>query len=72
MTFSGAVFDQKRRPGYYADLAARAVRERSVANEKIERDLYRSPPEYPAFQTHSKMGITALRRVLFPNWGSST
>ena len=64
MTFSGAVFDQERRPGYYGDLAARAVRERSVANEEIERDLHRSLPEHPAFQAQSKMGITALRRVL--------
>ena len=64
MTFSGAVFDMERNPGYYAKLARAAVRTKSIANDEIERDLHRSLPEHPAFQASNKTGIAALRRVL--------
>ena len=64
MTFSGAVFDMERNPGYYAKLARAAVRTKSIANDEIERDLHRSLPEHPAFQASNKTGISALRRVL--------
>ena len=64
MTFSGAVFDMERNPGYYEKLARVSVHRKSLANEEIERDLHRSLPEHPAFQASNKTGITALRRVL--------
>jgi len=64
LTFSGAVFDMERNPGYYQKLAKKSVKKKSLANEEIERDLHRSLPEHPAFQASNKTGITALRRVL--------
>ena len=64
MTFSGAIFDKERHPGYYERLARASVRKKCLANEEIERDLHRSLPEHPAFQASNKTGIAALRRVL--------
>jgi len=64
MTFSGAVFDQQRNPGYYTTLADSSLQVKSLANDEIERDLHRSLPEHPAFQADNKVGIEALRRVL--------
>lgn len=49
-------------PGYYADVVEQSLGACNLATEEIERDLRRSLPEHPAFQ--SDTGISALRRVL--------
>lgn len=49
-------------PNLYRSLVDQALRQTSTANEEIERDLHRSLPEHPAFQSES--GISVLRRVL--------
>jgi TBC1 domain family member 8/9 len=49
-------------PGLYRSLVNQAFQKSSTANDEIERDLHRSLPEHPAFQ--SETGICALRRVL--------
>eukprot|EP00039_Didymoeca_costata_P001486 m.52855 g.52855 ORF g.52855 m.52855 type:complete len:1091 (-) comp10824_c0_seq1:50-3322(-) len=62
MVSSGAMNDMAENVGYYqAMLRKYKGRESSVLDE-IERDLHRSLPEHPAFQ--SDVGINALRRVL--------
>ncbi|XP_019517029.1 PREDICTED: TBC1 domain family member 8B isoform X4 [Hipposideros armiger] len=62
MLFSGAVNDMAANPGYYADVVEQSLGACNLATEEIERDLRRSLPEHPAFQ--SDTGISALRRVL--------
>ncbi|KAJ3153650.1 hypothetical protein HDU86_005148 [Geranomyces michiganensis] len=47
---------------YYATLVADHLNETSAFAEEIEKDVRRSLPEHPAYQT--PMGIDALRRVL--------
>lgn len=49
-------------PGYYEQAVVAGLAQGGPANEEIERDLHRSLPEHPAFQ--SETGISALRRVL--------
>lgn len=62
MTFSGAINDMAMNPGYYASMVQQSAGKSNIATEEIERDLHRSLPEHPAFQTD--LGIGALRRVL--------
>jgi len=60
--FAGAYNDMVTNPGVYRNLVEQSIGKHSVATEEIERDLHRSLPEHPAFQ--SSDGISALRRVL--------
>ncbi|MEQ2300339.1 TBC1 domain member 8B, partial [Ameca splendens] len=62
MLFSGAVNDMAAHPGYYTELVEQSLGNSTLATDEIERDLHRSLPEHPAFQ--SDTGISALRRVL--------
>uniref|UniRef100_A0AAY4AZ50 TBC1 domain family member 8B n=1 Tax=Denticeps clupeoides TaxID=299321 RepID=A0AAY4AZ50_9TELE len=62
MLFSGAVNDMATHPGYYTELVEASLGASSLATDEIERDLHRSLPDHPAFQ--SDTGISALRRVL--------
>ncbi|KAI5630288.1 TBC1 domain family member 8B isoform X3, partial [Silurus asotus] len=63
MLFSGSVNEMASHPGYYASLVDESVCvSSSIACDEIERDLHRSLPEHPAFQ--SDRGISSLRRVL--------
>ncbi|BFZ04267.1 hypothetical protein BsWGS_07306 [Bradybaena similaris] len=62
LLFSGAINEMATHPGYYADIVRQSQGRPSAVTEDIEKDLYRSLPEHPAFQ--SDQGIGALRRVL--------
>ncbi|XP_001600394.2 TBC1 domain family member 9 isoform X2 [Nasonia vitripennis] len=62
LTFSGALNEMAVNPGLYKSLVDQSLGKTCQANEEIERDLHRSLPEHPAFQ--SDIGISALRRVL--------
>lgn len=63
MIFSGAIHEKEMNPGLYEDLVEKAacIKQSSVHDE-IDRDLHRSLPEHPAFQ--SEEGLGALKRVL--------
>jgi hypothetical protein len=61
--FSGATLRSCVVPKtYYQDILKRFHDQESQATEDIEKDLQRSFPEHPFFQT--EQGITALRNVL--------
>eukprot|EP01102_Stenamoeba_stenopodia_P017114 TRINITY_DN6093_c0_g1_i1.p1 TRINITY_DN6093_c0_g1~~TRINITY_DN6093_c0_g1_i1.p1 ORF type:complete len:1052 (-),score=286.58 TRINITY_DN6093_c0_g1_i1:38-3193(-) len=61
--FSGATFISYASPSsYYSSLLLRFQSKDSLAKEEIERDLIRSFPEHPYFQ--SQDGINKLRNVL--------
>ena len=62
LIFSGAIHYLNSNPGYYEQLVLKSDDMVLDSFEDIERDLHRSLPEHPAFQTD--IGITALRRVL--------
>ncbi|XP_074863593.1 TBC1 domain family member 8B isoform X2 [Carettochelys insculpta] len=62
LLFSGAVNDMATNLGYYTELVEKSKGTCTLATDEIERDLRRSLPEHPAFQ--SDTGISALRRVL--------
>ncbi|XP_014472834.1 PREDICTED: TBC1 domain family member 9 isoform X4 [Dinoponera quadriceps] len=62
LTFSGALNEKAMNPDLYKSLVEQSLGKSCQANEEIERDLHRSLPEHPAFQ--SDTGINALRRVL--------
>ncbi|XP_053329061.1 TBC1 domain family member 8B [Spea bombifrons] len=62
LLFSGAVNDMAANPGYYTEVVEKSLGTCTLATDEIERDLRRSLPEHPAFQ--SDTGISALRRVL--------
>ncbi|EPQ03053.1 TBC1 domain family member 8, partial [Myotis brandtii] len=62
LLFSDAITDLASNPGYYGRLVEESLGNCCLATEEIERDLHRSLPEHPAFQTET--GIAALRRVL--------
>eukprot|EP01135_Chromosphaera_perkinsii_P002416 Nk52_evm22s223 gene=Nk52_evmTU22s223 len=60
--YSGSINEKLEARGYYLNLLVKYNGVDSLATEEIERDLHRSLPEHPAYQ--SEEGINALRRVL--------
>ncbi|KAF7989163.1 hypothetical protein HCN44_007473 [Aphidius gifuensis] len=62
LTYSGAINDMSMNSGYYKKLVDKSLGKNCQTNDEIERDLHRSLPEHPAFQ--SDIGINALRRIL--------
>ncbi|KAL4714146.1 hypothetical protein ACJJTC_008500 [Scirpophaga incertulas] len=60
--FSGSILQKAQNKGLYEKLVNEARSSKNPVNDEIERDLHRSLPEHPAFQ--SDVGISALRRVL--------
>ncbi|KAJ5794627.1 hypothetical protein N7457_001226 [Penicillium paradoxum] len=59
---SGSLFLRLRSPKLYQETLAKFEGQESLAIDEIEKDLNRSLPEYPGFQ--SEEGIGRLRRVL--------
>ncbi|EJP67054.1 TBC domain-containing protein [Beauveria bassiana ARSEF 2860] len=59
---SGSLYLRLESPTLYADTLAKFKDQESLAIDEIEKDLNRSLPEYPGFQ--SEDGIGRLRRVL--------
>lgn len=61
-TLSGSIFLRFCNPGVYEKILKENAGRTSTSTEEIEKDLNRSLPEYPAYQ--SEKGIATLRRVL--------
>ncbi|GAB0132493.1 hypothetical protein EsDP_00000927 [Epichloe bromicola] len=59
---SGSLYLRLDNPNLFADTLAKFEGQESLAIDEIEKDLNRSLPEYPGFQ--SEEGIGRLRRVL--------
>ncbi|KAI0475943.1 GTPase activating protein [Xylariaceae sp. FL0804] len=59
---SGSLYLRLESPNLYAETLAKFSGKESLAIDEIEKDLNRSLPEYPGFQ--SEDGINRLRRVL--------
>ncbi len=59
---SGSLYTRLRSPNLYTETLSKHSGKDSLAIEEIEKDLNRSLPEYPGFQ--SEEGIGRLRRVL--------
>ncbi len=59
---SGSLYLRLENPTLYADTLSKFAGQESLAIDEIEKDLNRSLPEYPGFQ--SEDGIGRLRRVL--------
>ncbi|KOS22550.1 putative GTPase-activating protein [Escovopsis weberi] len=59
---SGSFYLRLENPTLYSDTLAKFQGQESLAIDEIEKDLNRSLPEYPGFQ--SEEGIGRLRRVL--------
>ena len=59
---SGSLFLRLQKPKLYVDTLEKFQGKESMAIDEIEKDLNRSLPEYPGFQ--SDEGIGRLRRVL--------
>ncbi|KAK3394013.1 hypothetical protein B0H63DRAFT_385593 [Podospora didyma] len=59
---SGSIYLRLEHPTLYAETLAKFEGQESLAIDEIEKDLNRSLPEYPGFQ--SEDGIGRLRRVL--------
>ncbi|KAK9475351.1 rab-GTPase-TBC domain-containing protein [Dipodascopsis tothii] len=59
---SGSIYQRMANPNLYTSLQKEYAGRKSMAIEDIEKDLNRSLPEYPAYQ--SDEGIDRLRRVL--------
>ncbi|KAH9889242.1 GTPase activating protein [Xylariomycetidae sp. FL2044] len=59
---SGSMYLRLENPNLYTDTLAKFSGKESLAIDEIEKDLNRSLPEYPGFQ--SEDGINRLRRVL--------
>lgn len=59
---SGSLYQKLQNPDMYTETLSKYSGQESLAIDEIEKDLNRSLPEYPGFQ--SEEGIGRLRRVL--------
>ncbi|GBP24486.1 TBC1 domain family member 9 [Eumeta japonica] len=55
--FSGSILQKAQNKGLYARLVNEALLSKNQTNDEIERDLHRSLPEHPAFQSDVDQGV---------------